>query len=167
MIPKPKNFHPTQGMISAARAVFMVHALEQTVRPIVEAYENDILARHRFPIDPKWKEIGVITDEVILDRKNSILLKDEDAKVFYKECLEARDKHGLKVSRPDNCPLLEVLNMKCEAERVLMDCMQPVTGMNADHIITFAFDKMDEYINLCLKLLAPFVGSAKEILEPA
>ncbi len=166
-IQSKSSFQPTSGMIAAARAMFMVQALEQSVRPVVEAYETEILARHQFPIDPKWQELGVNDREVILNRKDVFLLKEEDFKTFLQESQVERDKHKLKVARPDNCPLLEVVNLKCEAQRVLMDCMEPITGMNADNVITFAFDKMDEYVGLCLSLLAPYVGTAKEILEPA
>lgn len=100
-----KNFTPTKDQIRAAEAVFTAMAFEATVRPIVETYELAILEKHQFRISRKWVEKG-ITDRLVLERKDTFLLDDEDAKVYYAECFAARDAAKLAVDDPEHCPLL-------------------------------------------------------------
>lgn len=88
------KFSPTQEHIRLAEALMVAMANEDTIRPIVVAYENGILAKHRFKIARHWVDhprAKMDPDEVILDRAKTFLLEEEDAKVYYAACYAARD----------------------------------------------------------------------------
>lgn len=90
-----KTFNPNEEQRAAARAVVLAMAHQQVVRPIIEAYEREILVRHNFRIARKWVEEGC-EDEVILDPADAFLLDEGDGKVFYAETYKPRDAAGLK-----------------------------------------------------------------------
>jgi len=148
-------------MITAAEAVFAAMANVQTIEPIVQGYQTAILAKHRFAPDP---ELTRFASEIILDPKEAFLLKDADFKVYNAECLAERDRLGLKVDKPEFCPLLVAEDLQRKAEHWLVEAMKPVTGLDLDRLLCAGVEELKKYIDLALRLLAPFVRSAPEIL---
>ncbi len=161
---KTKQFKPTEDQIRLAEAVFTAMAHEQIVRPIVEAYETAILAKHQFRIAKEWVDHSM-ADRVILDRKDSFLLSAEDAKVFFAECFAARDAANLKVSNPEFCPLCVAEHLRIDAENALMKAMGTTPGLETLASASMTLELRSQVIDLILKLLAPFCGDAQEILQ--
>lgn len=165
-----KTFKPSQEQIQAARTLMVAMAHKQMVEPIVTGYQRAILARHQWRVCPTMAELtnGV---EIITDPKLAYLLRDEDAAIYYAECDEAKKASGLKVTKPENCPLLEAENHVLDAKRDLVAALVPATGVTWDMLMR-KFSELPRYIELSLKLMAPFVGKADQILtdlvaEPA
>lgn len=150
-----KNWQPTEAMITAAHNVFVTMAFEQTVKPIVEGYQKDILSFWRFKIAPEHVTRGHKKDEIILNPKHSYLLSDDDFKLYLAECNDARIKAGLKVDNPEHCPLLVAKHLRIIAENTLIDTMKPVTGIKTDQV--YMLEHRKQLVDLTLKLLAPFV----------
>ena len=159
-----KTFTPSPEQIRLAEAVFTATALEQTIRPIVVAYETAILAKHQFKIDRLWVEKGA-ADKVILDRKDSFLLSKEDAQVYFAECHAARDAANLKVKHPENCPLLEAEHLRMDAENALLKAMSSQPGLESFAKGYLTLEVRNKAIDLTLRLLAPFCGNAETILQ--
>lgn len=159
-----KQFKPTEEQIRLAEAVFTAMAFELTVRPIVEAYETAILAKHQFRIAKEWVDHNM-ADRVILDRKDSFLLSAEDAKVFYAECFAARDAANLKVSNPEFCPLCVAEHLRIDAENALMKAMGSTPGLEAFASGFMTLELRSKAIDLTLRLLAPFCDDANSILQ--
>ena len=157
-----KNFEPTEAQIRCAEAVFKAMAHESLVRPIVEAYERAILEKHQFRIARRWVERGS-ADCIILDRKRSYLLEDRDAQVFHAECFKARDAAGLKVERPENCPLLEAEHKRIEAEHALLKAIATTPGLDNFGNGIWNPGLRAKAIDLSLKLLAPFVKTGAPV----
>ena len=156
------KFHPTDAMIAAATLVFMHMAKVAVIRPIVEGYQKELLAKHQFKVRDEFSERRGA--EVILDPKLSYLMPDEDFAIYDAECKAARDTAGLHVEDKDFCPLLVAENDLIKAKRTLVDVMESVTGIGHDKLMC-NFDKYDEYIDLCLKLLSPYVKNPfKEVV---
>jgi hypothetical protein len=151
-----KTFTPNDEQLAAARAVVLAMAHLQTVQPIVEAYEREILGKHRFRIARKWVEHGC-ADEVILDPKSAFLLEEEHAQVFYRETYAARDAAGLKVDDPVHCPKCVAENLLIQAKKVLVDSMEPVTGITHHQVLCAGLGKLNEYVDLTLRLLVPYI----------
>lgn len=158
-----KTFKPTQGQITAAQNLMLAMAHQQLVEPIVTGYQREILAANQWRISPKWVDLGM-TDEVITNPQHAYLLPDAAAAAYYALCDEAKRASGLKISKPENCPLLEAKTFVLEAQRAIVEAMQPATGATWDQLMN-NFSKLPEYINLTLKLMAPFVGRADSILK--
>jgi hypothetical protein len=158
-----KTFKPSQGQIQAAKNLMMTMAHQQLVEPIVTAYQRDILTRNQWRCNPETKALGCQHD-VITEPKLAYLLSDTDAAMYYALCDEAKVASGLKVSKPENCPLLEATTLVLDAQRAMVAEMQPTTGVTWDQLMN-NFSKLPVYIDLTLKLLAPFVGKADDILN--
>ena len=165
MITKTKSgFAPTQQLIRAAEHVLVCKAFEQQIRPVVEAYETAILAKHHFRPDPKYREH--LNVDRILDRKVDYLMSAEDSQVYHAECFKARDAAGLKVSRPENCPLLEARNLLLEAENAFIIELGTMPGLEVFASKRWSLDlkQRAQVIDLGLRLVAPFVAQSNEIL---
>ena len=141
-------------MIDAATCVFMCMAAVQTIRPIVEGYQKEILARHQFKVRDEFAYRR--GEEVILDPKLSYLMPDEDFAIYDAECKAARDAAKLHVENDDFCPLLVAEHELTKAQRLLVDAVEPITGID-HHKLMCNFTMYPEYIDLTLRLLAPYV----------
>ena len=158
-----KNFVPTKEQIRCAEAVFVAMAHEKLIQPIVEGYEREILAKHQFRIAPCWVEQGV-PDEVIRDRNKTFLMSEEDATVFFAECHAARAKANLRVENPDHCPLLVAQNVRIQAENALVESLSSIPGLESLGMGVMSLEIRDRAVELGLKLLAPFMPAADNIV---
>lgn len=160
-----KPFRPSADLVRAAETLMASMAMEQTVRPIVEAYEHAILAKHRFPPAEQYREH--VTETVILDRKSAFLLGDADFQVYLAECFAARDAAGLKVSKPENCPLLEAESTRVNAEGALIKQVGNIPGLEtfkeAHNVMNL--DMRKRLVDITLRLVAPFVDDADGVLK--
>ena len=157
-----KNFKPNQAQIQAARNLMVAMAHVQLVEPIVTGYQRAILERHQWGVSPEMAELSCGKD-VITDPKHAYLLSDANAAIYYAACDEAKKASGLKVARPDNCPWLEAQNQVLDAQRALVAALEPATRVTWDMLMR-KFSDMPRYIELSLKLMAPFVGKSDQIL---
>lgn len=157
-----RKFKPTAEQLEAARKLFAAMAMVQTVKPIVEAYQRKILAANQWKIAPEFVERpsatarGIEEGDVILEPKLSYLLDEEDAAVFFAECDKEAAAHGFKV-KPGYCPFLIADSDRMDAERALVASMADVTKINNDNIWNLGFDKRREYLDLTMRLFAPFL----------
>lgn len=156
-----KNFRPTKEMVDAAMAVFTAMALVDIIRPTVEAYKKKVLAELQAGPDPRWckGERGMSATDIILDPKHAYLLGDADFQTYSKRCDEERRKAGLHVADPKFCPLLVAEELKRKAERVLIETMQPITGISVDAVLRGpkGLEHYRRFVELTLKLLGPYV----------
>ena len=155
-----QKFTPTEEMISAAKAVFQAMAFVETIRPIVMQYQTEILAENKWRISPEFAKPSfraIYEDEVITDPKNSYLMSAEDFKEYSLKCKIARDKANLRVTENRFCPLLEAEHLLVQAKHALIDVMAETTKIQSQDILRSGMDKYNQYIDLTLRLLAPFV----------
>lgn len=160
------SFQPTKKMIKAAEAVFMAMAFTQTIRPIVEAYQREILSRHKWENNEEFAKYGRrgVKKRSILEPKDAWLLDDADFQTYLKESNEARKKANLHVENEECCPLLVAEDLERQTKIVLANVMEPVTKISYNDL-TGTVNTYDKYFDLTLRLLAPFVGSAADLLN--
>lgn len=156
----PSGF--TKEMVAASETLFVAIAFEQIIRPVVEAYEDEILQRLQFRTDKCFAERGI--DRIVLNRKHTYLLSLQDQAVLFEETEKARTRANLKVSIPGNCPLLEAEHRRIMAEQAFLESIaeHPNLGNLKN---TMPLETRAHVIELSLRLLAPFVSDAAEILE--
>ena len=153
----------TSKMIRAAETLFLAMTLEQTIRPVVEAYEKEIMERLQLRTDPKWAQYGI--DRLVLERKDTFLLGKEDSERFIAETFKARDAAKLEVDHPEACPLLAAINHVVKAENALMETMGEHPQMGAlKNVHLLSLEKRKQAIEMTLRLLAPFVRNSKDML---
>lgn len=161
------KFNPTPEMISAANAVFMAMAYTETVREVIEPVQKRLLQENHYKIDfnrfarterdyeHMKKEVG----EYCRDWKYLYLIFDKDmTDLMNKAHYQYTRVLGFKVKDVGYCPLLCAESMEREAKRLLVDIMQPVTGLSADDVLCSknGLDNYKKLIELTLKLLAPY-----------
>lgn len=163
-----KKFTPTPAMIEAADALFLAMAKNSLIEPIVLNYQRLILKEGQWRVKSDYVTKGM-PDEVVLDPDRAFLLEDADFALFDSLCKKAQVMAGLEVKKPGNCPLLEAKTALAEAKAQLVQAMASVTGQSLDQLLMLSMDKYEKYVDLSLKLLAPFVDPHKRygIPKPA
>jgi hypothetical protein len=163
------KFTPTHEQISTAKAVFMAMAITKTIEPIVKGYEKKILEAHQWTnkgeVERLKKHGHEAVEKIILDPKDSFLLSDEDFLIYDAECKKERDKAKLKVESDEFCPLLVAEDLERKAKHCFIDAMEVTTKIKFDQLFKNFPEDYNKYLDLSLKLLAPFVGNAKTILN--
>ena len=159
-----KNFKPTSDQIAAAKALLMAMAYVQTVRSIVESYQNELLAFWKFKAQTEYTERG--REEIILNHKHSYMMDEADSNIYLKELHKKHLENGFNVKFGD-CPLLIAESLEREAKQLLVEVMEPVTKIKWEmffNVISWQ-EKIKQYIDLTLSLLTPYCGDAKSILK--
>jgi hypothetical protein len=158
----PKIFTPTPDMVRAAESVFLAKAHLDLIAPIVGAYQREALQHINAAAAPRWKDAapaGPIQDPAL-----AFLLGDDDFKTYIDRTRRARQAAGLVVDDEEQCPLLVAQALLVQAERELLQAIEPVSGIPASRVDTFTLADRTQFIDLALKLLAPFVREASELL---
>lgn len=158
-----KPFKPTPEMIEAAENVFLAMAFEQSVRPIVEGYRQTIFAERTWRCDPDLVErmerrsSDQPVEQYVTDIKSTWMMEKADFALYLERCNAERIAAGLVVEHESYCPLLVAENMTIQAKHALCDAMAGVTNIPAKTAATLKLDDYRKFIDLNLRLLAPFV----------
>lgn len=162
-----KSFRPSGEQIKFAELLLMAQAVVETIRPIVEGYQKEILAKHGFTNQKtveRFAHRGTAPVEVIHDPQRSFELSDDDFAIYLKECNEARLAAGLHTDDPNHCPLLVAENLHRQAQRAFMESMESFTGINVDALIGIndGIKKYDDFTASTLMIVAPFMKKKAE-----
>lgn len=157
-IQKLRSWRPSEEQRKAAELVFLQKAAVETIRPIVTRYQREILARNRFHIAKHWVEMGD-EDKIILDPKEDYMLEDSDFQVYLAECRVEQKKTGLFTESPDFCPLLVAENLLIQAEHVLIDSFEILTGVKGADL--WKLDHRKRYLDLLLSMMAQYMDKDK------
>ncbi|MCA6372179.1 MAG: hypothetical protein IM631_12440 [Cytophagales bacterium] len=166
----------TEDMVEAANTFCLAKALVQTVRPVVEGYQKEILALNRFTnkgevariaegAAKRGREPIQIDEAVVLDPEYVFLLSDEDFKSFWAQCLERQKAAGLVTKSDEECPLLVAESTERQARRLFVDAMKPITKMDSDMLMASknGFENFCKAAELSLHLLGGF-GLLRNVL---
>lgn len=85
------------------------------------------------------------------------MMEESDFLLCLKRCKEERDAAGLVVPHNSYCPLLVAENTTRQAKYALCYAMTVVTNIAAATAVTLKRADYDKYVDLALRLLAPFV----------
>ena len=163
-----KKFIPQPAMIEAADTLFLAMAKRSLVEPIVLNYQRLILKEGQWRVKRDYVQRGIY-DEVVLEPDRAFLLEEADFALYDSLCKKAQTMVGLEVKQAGNCPLLEAKTAVSEAQALLAQSMASVTGLSLDQLLMLPMEKYQLYIDLSLRLLAPFVDPHKrfDIPKPA
>jgi hypothetical protein len=152
------NINITPEMKQAAKTVFKAMAFAQTIRPIVEGYQQKIIDEIKPRVDPKH---GWAKNKTVTTFKDSCLMCDEDFKIYLKRCNEERIKAKLHVDNEEFCPLLVAEDLQRQAERAFIEAMEPITHLTLDKVLCSknGLENYRKLIDLSLRLLAPYVDN--------
>lgn len=156
------TFNPTDEMKSAANAVFMAMAFVQTIRPIVKKHQQSVLDKNWYKCGNEYAmkciEHGEEMPEFCKTDHDLMYISDADFGHYHAECYQLNNAAGLTVEDPEHCPLLVAENLERQARDLLAKEMEPITKMTKDMIFQSpnALENWGKYIDLTLRLLAPF-----------
>lgn len=155
--------------IRAAETVFLAMLARDMVTPQVEAYQSEVLARHKWPPAEIYRNVSASqaitgTDEVILAPAHAFLLSDEHFAIYLRECEVARLALGLPVSKPGGCPAIDAREDLRAAEGLLIDTMKEATGLSCEVVDCAPAAVRKQLVDLLLRLFAPFVDQSPKIL---
>jgi hypothetical protein len=157
--PKELEKAITPDMIAVAQALFSCMAIVETIKPIVEGYQKKILEEEKYSYAEKWHNRRDITHaDWIKDPNNTYLMNDQDFQHFMKRTRQEQARAGLKTESPEFCPLLVAEHNVIKAQNLLIDVMEPVTGIKRDDIMVMEHRR--QYIDITLRLFAPMVKEA-------
>lgn len=161
----PQTFKPTAEMIAAAEAVFVAVAFEQTIRPIVQGYKRKILDEREWHMSPDTLAGTRRTgdkpiDTRITDIRYAWLMSDADFAEYARLCNAARITANLVVESDAHCPLGVAEEITRQAKRRLAVAMAGVSGVDPETIRTMRMEEYEHFVDLTLRLLAPFVATA-------
>ena len=153
-------FTPTAAMIAAAETAFMAMLLVETVKPIVNGYQKKLLEEGQWRIALYTDRLGT---DVITDHSRAYLMSEEDFTVYDARCKAERDKAGLQQENSEQCPLLVAESLLMKAEHSLIEAMRGPAKVTAHALISAGGDKYRCFVDLSLRLLAPY---CKNKLQP-
>lgn len=150
-----KQITSDSKVIEAAENVFITKAYRQTVEAIVNPKKREVLQKYT-------NERG----EKIINPEYDWTLNDNDFQEYQNEMHTFYLQQGLNVSF-DYCPLLIAEDNETKAEHALIKALEPYTGIAKNDIFTTpkALKIYYKYIDLNLKLLAPFINKEKLVKE--
>ena len=161
------KFTPTPEMISAAKAVFMAMAYTESVREVIEPVQKRLLQENHYKIDfntftrteRDYEHMKEEVGEYCRDWKYLYLIFDKDmTDLMNKAHYQYTRVLGFEVEKVGYCPLLCAESLERDAKRLLVDIMQPVTGLTAEDVLCapHALENYKKLIDLTLRLLSPY-----------
>lgn len=145
-----KDFKPSHTMITAAKNCLAQQACYETILPTIKCIQRDVLLELR-PLDKRTKEI-------ITEPDNTWKMSDDDFK-DYEALLHGRYiKKGFKV-KFGYCPLLISEQELIKSKKVLIDTMEPITGLQSMMIINArnGLKLFDDFVEITLRLITPYI----------
>lgn len=150
--------NPSKEIIEAVKTVLMAKAYTMTVKPIVLEIQNEVLNKFNYIVCPEtWGEYeGKIQMGRILDPNKAYEMGEKDFGHYLTEIRQRYLKHFPKLE-VDHCPLLVAEELERQAQRNLVDILEPITGLSGHQLICSGLEKYKNYIELNLKYLTQFV----------
>lgn len=170
-----KQFSPTPEMIAAAETCFAAMAYTQTVAPVIEAIQQKVLDANKYAWDfesvsggvenPKrdFAEFVAKHGEYCSREFDTYLIGDANLSHYIDECHKEYLLAGFDVKH-GYCPKLIAESLERDAKRALIDALQPITGVTSE-MATRSLKRYREFVELSLRLMAPFCGDSKTILK--
>ena len=141
--------------VPVARAVFVAMAFVETIRPVVEGYQREILTAIKPKMAKHWVEDHGMEQRIITDPTDTHYMEDGDFDEYIEGCHREALKHGFKVPEKGSCPLLIAEHNLTKAQQLLIEVMEPITGIKHSDLFHHGMDDYNHYIDLTLRWLAP------------
>lgn len=145
-----------KSVSSALISVLSATVFLETIRPISEGIEKDILDEFKPVVDNnQCGRIAERVGEVIIRWDELYLASDETAKELYSHHKREMACKGFEADG-ERCPFLVAETTLREAKRILFQVMEPYTGIAERAILRL--DVREKYLQLLLGLLVPLAS---------
>lgn len=147
---------PTQKQITAAENLFLAKANVAAILPIIQGIQASVLSRFDFKFMQEENRTDFVKN--ISDRYE---MDDADFAIYAAECQAEYVEAGFTVE-DGSCPLLIAEDLERQAQRAVIDAMEPITGLTAQMAMS-NYTKYLKMIDLAIRYLTPFCGNSKQI----
>jgi hypothetical protein len=139
--------------ITAMKGLFQAIAYTETLRPIIEGKQREIIEFYKFEISEENRRNEEM--KIISEPKNMYLSSEQDFKIYCDELqlFYYSDLCPVKPSKLGLCPLLEAEHLVRRIKWELADFFAPVMGMNCDQL-TRNLKNWESYWDIMLGLFA-------------
>ncbi len=158
-----KNFKPSSEMVKSAELVFLNMANVETIKPVVQKIQKDVLKEFQFKSSPKQDREFKEEQITVLEEKHTYKLNDIDFKKYHSECNKREAKKGLDVSNPEYCPLLVAEHELIKAENNLIDVFGEVVDIKASDI--YKLEHRKRFIDITLRFMAQHINTKSVLLN--
>jgi len=145
----------TPDIKSAVNAVLMARAMAETERMKMDKMMTEILSSAVYMTSKEYEPER--KSERIVEAKITWLMSKEDFADFNAECQKRIREMGYK-TKPGQCPALVAEDIQRTVEHVLIDCAEPVFGVDLDKLLCAGMDKYHKYIKLLCGLVVNLPG---------
>jgi hypothetical protein len=149
------KFEPSESMKAAALAVFKSMAYKEAIKPVVIGYKTKVLCERKWMVEERFREF--LGQDVVDNPQFDYLMSISDFAKYYECCERERKAAGLTLRKEGGCPLSEAETALLEAKSLLIVVMQDVTTISLQKALEMPSAFKEQFIELTLRLLAPFV----------
>ena len=163
-----ENLNPeciTEDIKNSVNLVLNAKAYYELTKEKMDSLYTPILfnkdSSPRFRISSEFKAIE--DAEFVTEIKDTYLMGDEDAAVYYLECETAVKESGYKVPK-GHCPALVAECLLNDAKHALIAAFEDLTGLNLQDLLCAGLDKYNKYIELLIGLVSSLPSFKAEAL---
>lgn len=142
--------------IQAMKALFQAIAFCESLRPIVETKQQEIVSFYKFKVSEENKRYEDF-DEITKPNR-MFLASDEDFRIYDAEmqAFYFSDACPIKPSKSGHCPLLEAEHFVRMLKWEIADLFAPTIGLSCDQL-TGTLAGWNQYWEIMLSMFAPKV----------
>ena len=148
---RKEKFEPSGSMIGAVETLLMAKAHVELIRERVIPIQKSTLAL--------VKAVDHETGEPITDAKDGYRMSDEQFEDYLNEVHHEYIKEGFDV-KINHCPLLIAEDLERQAKHAVILAFQEreeFKSITVNGLLCLGIAKYEEFIDLCIKLVVPFV----------
>ncbi len=139
----------------AVNALLLAKTYAIAERKRIDAMQRTILQNDVYTIRPEYRREG--QDPRITDPKVSYLMDDEQFMKYHTLCQDQIVAMGYNVPK-DHCPALIAERIQTEAEHLVIECAEPLTGLKVNQLLCNGMDNYHKYVDLCCKMIVSMPG---------
>lgn len=142
--------------IQAMKALFQAIAFCESLRPIVESRQQEIVSLYKFKVSEENKRDE--NHDEITKPNRMFLASDEDFGIYDAEmqAFYFSDACPIKPSKAGNCPLLEAEHLVRRLKWQIADLFAPIVGLSCEQL-TGTLAGWNQYWEIMLSMFAPKV----------
>lgn len=159
------TWSPTPEMVRAAERCFLAKAIHAQRSAIADPIRRAVLKQMAPKPNPVYTRCAPsIPEQPISDPAHAWLMAEGEFRAYIEECERRERVAGLVPDKPGNCPVLEAEHCLRVSENALIDTVGATlpTPLNSARLHG---ELRQKAVDLCLRLLAPFVRDSGQILD--
>lgn len=142
-----------ESCIKVMTSLFEAMAFCEVIRDIVEPKQQEVIDFYKFKVKDEFVEKRGIE---YIQKPSQMYLADETDWILYQKEMTSFYKERALKHKPGCCPLLEAESLVRDVKKLVVDTLEPFTGISYD-MISWSNKNYDKYFDIQMKLFAPMI----------